>query len=176
MDDEDDASLFRRAMNGVRERKASPRVSSISIHAPAPTPKQRHADDQQVLQEMLAEPDPDWLEHGETLLYRADGLPESVIRRLRRGNYRITRELDLHGLNRKMALEQVNQFLDECRDQRAHCIRIVHGKGNRSPNSGPVLKTLLDRWLRRRQDVLAFCSARPVDGGTGAVYVLLRSR
>ncbi|TJY60915.1 hypothetical protein E4T66_09675 [Sinimarinibacterium sp. CAU 1509] len=175
MDEEDDANLFRRAMTGVRELKASPRISPRT-QSPVPTPQQRHADDRRVLQEMLAEPDPEWLEHGETLLYRAEGLAESVLRSLRRGHYRVTRELDLHGLNRTQALSCVHQFLDECRAERAHCVRIIHGKGNRSPNSGPILKTLLDRWLRRRNDVLAFCSARPVDGGTGAVYVLLRSR
>ncbi len=173
MDEENDDSLFRRAMTGVRELKTSPRIASRT-RPPAPTPQQQRADDHQVLREMLAEPDPDWLEHGETLQYRADGLAESVLRSLRRGHYRVTRELDLHGLNRTQALSCVQAFLDECRDQRASCVRIIHGKGNRSPNSGPILKTLLDRWLRRRPDVLAFCSARPVDGGTGAVYVLLR--
>jgi DNA-nicking Smr family endonuclease len=68
----------------------------------------------------------------------------------------------------------VAQFIAECRDRDLRCVRIVHGKGNGSPNSGPVLKGLLDGWLRRRRDVLAYVSARPVDGGTGAVYVLLR--
>jgi DNA-nicking Smr family endonuclease len=55
------------------------------------------------------------------------------------------------------------------------CIRIIHGKGKRSRNNkGPVIKTKVNHWLRQRDDVLAFCSARPIDGGTGAIYVLLR--
>ncbi len=69
----------------------------------------------------------------------------------------------------------VNQFLADCQDRGVRCVRIIHGKGNGSPNTGPVIKALLDGWLRRRRDVIAFCSARPADGGTGAVYVLLRA-
>ena len=67
------------------------------------------------------------------------------------------------------------RFLAHCQDQSYRSVRIIHGKGNGSPNSGPVIKRYLDSWLRKRQDVVAFCSARPVDGGTGAVYVLLRA-
>jgi DNA-nicking Smr family endonuclease len=54
------------------------------------------------------------------------------------------------------------------------CVRIIHGKGLRSRHKGPVIKTKVNTWLRQRDDILAFCSARPVDGGTGAIYVLLR--
>lgn len=116
------------------------------------------------------------LEYGETLSYRADGVQEAVIRRLRRGHYRIDGNLDLHGYNRHQARLAVVDFLAECQGRMWRCVRIVHGKGNGSPNSGPVLKTHVDSWLRRRKDVIAFCSARPNDGGTGAVYVLLRAR
>jgi DNA-nicking Smr family endonuclease len=102
-------------------------------------------------------------------------LQDTVWRRLRRGAYRIGAELDLHGLNRERARLAVQEFLADCQERNLRCVRIIHGKGLGSPNTGPVIKSLLDSWLRRRRDVLAFCSARPQDGGTGAVYVLLRS-
>ncbi len=98
-----------------------------------------------------------------------------MLRRLRRGHYRVDGNLDLHGMNRARAQQAVAGVLADCAVRDRRCVRIVHGKGNGSPNSGPVLKRLLDGWLRRRRDVLAYCSARPADGGTGAVYVLLRA-
>ncbi len=171
---DDDADLFRRAMSDVRPRAPSAHVAAPPSR-PAPLPRSRLADDQAVLREMLHDPDPELLEHGETLQYRAAGLQDSVLRRLRRGHYRIERDLDLHGCNREQAHRAVTRFLAECQARDLRCVRIVHGKGNGSPNSGPVLKRLLDSWLRRRRDVLGYCSARPVDGGTGAIYVLLRA-
>ena len=172
---DDDSALFRQAMQGVRPRKPSARVAANS-RQPEPQPRQREADDRAVLAALLQEPDPEWLvEHGETLQYQAEGVQDGVLRRLRRGHYRVQRDLDLHGMNRAQAQLAVAQFIAECRDRDLRCVRIVHGKGNGSPNSGPVLKRLLDGWLRRRRDVLAYVSARPVDGGTGAVYVLLRA-
>ena len=63
--------------------------------------------------------------------------------------------------------------ITECRAERRLCVRIVHGKGHRS-DFGPVLKRMVDRLLRQLDDVLAFCSARQMDGGTGAVMVLLK--
>ncbi|MGH8519242.1 MAG: Smr/MutS family protein, partial [Panacagrimonas sp.] len=81
---------------------------------------------------------------------------------------------DLHGLNRDKARTTVVAYVAECRALDRRCVRIIHGKGNGSPNTGPVIKGQLDGWLRKLRDVLAFCSARPQDGGTGAIYVLLR--
>jgi DNA-nicking Smr family endonuclease len=84
-------------------------------------------------------------------------------------------ELDLHGLRADEAKRAIAAFLAEALARGARCVRIVHGKGLRSKGDGPVLKQRLDGWLRRRDDVLAFCSARREHGGTGAVYVLLRA-
>ncbi|HEX4896070.1 MAG TPA: Smr/MutS family protein [Solimonas sp.] len=170
---DDDDPLFRVAMNGVR-RAPPPQHVGLPLPRPLPLPRQSQADALQVMQELLAEPDYELLESGDTLQYRAPGVQEGVLRRLRRGHYRMQKELDLHGHNRAQAREAVTEFLAWCRDRDLRGVRIIHGKGNGSPNSGPVLKTYLDGWLRKRKDVLAFCSARPVDGGTGAVYVLLR--
>lgn len=170
----EDAELFRAAMQGVRPRGPSVRAQT-DTRRPEARARHREADDLEVLREMLLDPDPELLEHGETLQYRAPGVQDGVLRRLRRGHYRVERDLDLHGYNRDQARHAIVRFLAECQDRDQRCVRIVHGKGNGSPNSGPVLKRLLDGWLRKRRDVLAFCSARPVDGGSGAVYVLLRA-
>lgn len=171
----DDADLFRLATLGVRVQPPSQRYSERTP-PPAPEPRQRRADEQEVLRELLAEPDPDILESGDTLSYRAPGVQDGVMRRLRRGHYRLDAELDLHGLNRERARHAVAEFIHNCHARDRRCVRIIHGKGNGSPNSGPVLKALLGSWLARRKDVIAYCSARPVDGGTGAAYVLLRAR
>ncbi|MGQ0621177.1 MAG: Smr/MutS family protein [Panacagrimonas sp.] len=166
---------FRSAMAGVRRHAASDRVTRTS---PPPSPSPRHslADEAAVLAELMDGPDPDSFESGDTLTYRAPGVQERVLRQLRRGSFRLEAELDLHGLNRNAARAEVAGFLTDCRNLDRRCVRIIHGKGNGSPNSGPVIKQSLDGWLRKFRDVMAFCSARPQDGGTGAIYVLLRNK
>ncbi len=166
---------FREAMSGVRPHAAPDRLEPLA-RRPSTRPRSSEADEQAVLEEMMSDSlNPEDIESGDTLTYRGEGIQDSVWRRLRRGNYHIRAELDLHGLNRDAARQEVSEFLAACQNNDVRCIRIIHGKGRGSPNSGPVIKALLDGWLRRRKDVLAFCSARPHDGGTGAVYVLLRA-
>lgn len=170
----DDISLFRAALADVRPRGEPKRVSPLK-QPPPPEARQRTADDLDVLAELAIAFDPDDLDCGDTLAYRAEGVQEGVFRRLRRGQYRVQQVLDLHGLNREQARAEVATFLLQSQACDWRCVRIIHGKGNGSPNSGPVLKAHVDSWLRRRRDVLAFCSARRVDGGSGAIYVLLRA-
>jgi DNA-nicking Smr family endonuclease len=166
---------FRQAMSGVRPQAAPDRLEPLR-RLPSTRPLSTEADERAVLEEMMSDSlHPEEVESGDTLGYRGEGLPESVWRRLRRGNYHIRAELDLHGYNRDAAQRELAAFLAECQANDVRCLRIIHGKGRGSPNSGPVIKSLLAGWLRRRKDVLAFCSARPHDGGTGAVYVLLRA-
>lgn len=172
---DDDLALFREAVKDVRPSAPSEHVTLAGKRL-STRPRSLEADNLEVMKELLAEPMPELFESGDTLSYQAPGVQHGLLRKLRRGHYRIERELDLHGLNRDRAQAAVNQFLLLCHDQGLRCVRVIHGKGHGSPNSGPVIKTLLDGWLRKRRDVLAFCSARPVDGGTGAVYVLLRGR
>jgi DNA-nicking Smr family endonuclease len=108
------------------------------------------------------------------LSFHRAGVRVQVMRRLRRGLYPIEDELDLHGLNQTAARDSLADFIARSRDAGRRCIRIIHGKGYRSGARGPVLKTAVDLWLRRHMDVMAFTSARPIDGGSGALYVLLR--
>jgi len=109
----------------------------------------------------------------ETLSYSASGLQHKVIKKLRRGQYTIEHELDLHGLTVIEARKALMGFLEKCETASLRHIIIVHGKGFGSRGK-PVIKPMINRWLRATDQVLAFHSAQPHDGGTGAVYVLLR--
>lgn len=175
-DHDADLELFRAAMQNVQPLTTD-ESPDIDSPRPAPVPLQRLADDRAVLKELLLPADgvsiPD-NETGEELAFLRPGLQQRVLRRLRRGHYRIATELDLHGMTVATAHNALTRFLHHCRRHDRRCVRIIHGKGRGSSNRGPILKGKVDRWLRQRAEVLAFCSARPVDGGTGAVYVLLR--
>jgi DNA-nicking Smr family endonuclease len=134
----------------------------------------RRADEALVLVDSLRlAPDELDVESGDELVFRREGVSDAVLRRLRRGEYAVRDELDLHGLSQEDARLALNAFLAECEAHGRRCLRVIHGKGNRSGERGPVLKSAVNRWLRRHGTVKAFCSARRNDGGTGAVYVLL---
>jgi DNA-nicking Smr family endonuclease len=98
--------------------------------------------------------------------------------RLRAGGISWQDHLDLHGMTRPEAREAVESFLGSARSRALSCVLIVHGRGKGSEGGTPVLKEKLVAWLTREGSlgarVLAFTSARPCDGGYGAVYVLLR--
>ena len=115
-------------------------------------------------------------ETGEELIYLRSGLARQTLKRLRRGHWVIQDELDLHGLTSVEARALLVEFLNVCVRSGVRCVRIIHGKGLRSRNREPVLRTKVANWLIQRDDVLAFCQARQVDGGSGAVVVLLKSK
>jgi DNA-nicking Smr family endonuclease len=108
------------------------------------------------------------------LSFQRGGVRIQVMRRLKRGLIPVDDELDLHGLTQTAARDALADFIAGSRDSGQRCVRVIHGKGYRSGARGPVLKTAVNLWLRRHIDVIAFASARAIDGGTGAVYVLLR--
>lgn len=170
---EADQALFRETIGPVR-RLHCDRIET-AVDRPSPQPRSTENDERQVLHELLTGPwAPDELDTGEELYYCRSGIQRGVLRKLRRGHYRIHAELDLHGMNVAAAHSALGVFLYGAKRQQLTCVRIIHGKGKRTRHKGPVLKAKVNHWLRQRDDVLAFCSARPVDGGTGAVYVLLR--
>lgn len=169
----EDKALFRAAVADAAPLRHQQALSPPP--APPPVPRQRQADEEQVLEDMLSDSlDPAELETGEELLYCRSGLQHSVLRKLRRGQYSVGAELDLHGMRVEEARQALSAFLQHALSSDTRVVRIIHGKGNGSLNKQPVLKGKVNHWLRQRIDVLAFCSARPVDGGTGAIYVLLR--
>lgn len=107
----------------------------------------------------------------------AEGLDRRILRSLKRGDYAVHGHVDLHGMTRETAREAVETFIADARRRGHRCVLIVHGRGLHSKDQIPVLKGLLKSWLERgriAKSILAFCTARPHDGGAGAVYVLLR--
>lgn len=171
---DDDDQLFRESMRNVRPLQDD-RHQPKPAKRPKPVPRQTLKDEQQVLDDMFSDA---WkaedVETGEELLFARTGLQQRVIKQLRRGHYRIDAELDMHGMTVDEARLALTDFLKHCLANAARCVRIVHGKGHGSLNKLPVLKNKVNSWLRQRDEVLAFSSARPDDGGTGALYVLLK--
>ena len=171
---DDDVHAFRRAVADVRPLTPRSRVAE-SRARPRPHARFTRAEREEVLRESLVAPvDPAALETGDHLAFRRPTVREEVLRKLKRGQFAVEAEIDLHGLGRHAAHEALREFLNDCVRRGLRCVRVIHGKGLRSGPGGPVLKHVVDHWLRRIENVVAFASARPVDGGTGAVYVLLR--
>lgn len=170
---DEDIRLFREAAAGAKPLRAKKRTAPRKTK---PLPRARFADAEKraVMEEALRLDlqDRDAFT-GEELWYARPGVQHALMRKLRRGQFSTKAELDLHGLRSEDARLAVAGFLYEAAGRRLRCVRIVHGKGRGSGPKGPVLKQRLANWLRQRRDVLAFCSARPVDGGSGALYVLL---
>jgi len=175
-DDDREAREFREAMRDVRRL---PRAGKTERAGPKPPAKARftRADQVEVLRESLLPPaDEALLTTGDELSFRRPHIPEAVLTQLRRGAFVIDSEIDLHGMTGAEAKAALRAFIAECVEQRQRCVRVVHGKGRRSGPRGPVLKNVVNHWLQRADDVLAFGSARAVDGGSGAIYVLLKAK
>ena len=172
-DRDEDGDLFRRAVAGVKPLQSEKEVTERP--KPAPVAKFTRADHRAVLEESIADNRGGELETGEELNYARPSVKERTVRKLRRGQLSIEAEIDLHGLTADEAREALKAFIQESVDRDLRCVRVIHGKGLRSGSKGPVLKPKLNLWLRRWNSVLAFATARPVDGGTGAVYVLLKT-
>jgi DNA-nicking Smr family endonuclease len=174
-DTDDTGELFRKATRDVK--RLPTKTAVVSKPKPKPLARFTRADNRAVLQESL-EPntDPALLETGDEISYRRSGIPDAVLRKLRRGHFSVDAEIDLHGLTSPQARNALREFISYELTRGARCVRVIHGKGLRSGPRGPVLKNVVNVWLRRAEVVLAFGSARPLDGGSGAVYVLLSDR
>lgn len=178
-DASEDATLFREAVRDVKPLGRPTQTGDTLARRsrrPRPTARFTRADRLAVLEESLHDEaiDPD-LASGEELVFHRAGIPSGVLRRLRRGDYRVQGEIDLHGLTVTEAKQALREFLAQALIRQWRCVRIIHGKGLRSGHRGPVLKGMVGSMLRKVGPVLAYVSARQVDGGTGAVYVLLSS-
>lgn len=179
MSDEPDDELhaFREAMRDVRRLKRTGGGRPPSAPKPPPQARFTRADQRAVLRESLLPPNDDLSpENGDELNFRRPHIPQSVLVKLRRGHYVVDAEIDLHGLSGAEAKAALREFIVDAVARRLSCVRVIHGKGRRSGPRGPVLKSVVNQWMQRADDILAFSSARSVDGGSGAVYVLLRRR
>ena len=170
-----DRALFHSSVGNVK-RIIDDRAETRKPAPPA-VPQQLQLDEQQAVADLLSDHyDPAQLNLSEAVSFQRPGIQHSVMRKLRRSQYRICAELDLHGLIVVEARQALVTFLHQAKTQQHRCVRIIHGKGRRSSNKGPVLKPLVAHWLTQRDEVLAFCTAPPNGGGTGAVDVLLKNR
>lgn len=170
-------TAFARAVGPVRPLSAHGRVHG---HAPrpAPQPRQREADERAALREALSdEVDVEsLLLTDDGLSFRRPGIALDVLTRLRRGQWAIQAQIDLHGLRRDEAREQLGDFVRQALQRGQRCVRVVHGKGLGSPGREPVLKAKVQRWLAQRIEVIAFTQATAAEGGAGALIVLLERR
>lgn len=166
--------LFANAVGTVLPLRQVP-VATATAARPAPVPQQRARDEAQVLEDSISDEFDveSLLETDDSLSFRRPGVGPEVVRKLRRGVWATQAKLDLHGLRRDEARDQLAAFLRTAMQAGLRCVRIIHGKGNGSPGRQSVLKTKVRGWLVQRHEVIAFTQARPVDGGQGALMVLL---
>lgn len=172
----DPAALFRHVAGEVAPLKDK-NLAPLDRPLPPPRPRLREEDEREVLREALESPISfeDRLDMGDEAAYLRVGLPRRVLTDLRRGRWVVQGELDLHGLTRDEARASLAQFIALALQQGRRCLRVIHGKGHGSPGRIPVLKHLSRGWLAQREDILAFCQAKPHDGGDGALLVLLQA-
>lgn len=174
-DSDDEASLFRKAVHDVEPLPAADKV----IHSrklPRPIIKRAPRD-------RTSAPDSSFPDHnnlpemeaGDEHSFLRSGVSRKTIKQLRRGHWKINAQLDLHGLTRDEALQELGEFLNTCNKRGFRCVQVIHGKGLNSKDHEPILKTMVWSRLTQHNYVLAFCQAGPADGGSGAVLVLLKT-
>jgi DNA-nicking Smr family endonuclease len=171
---EDELALFREAVRGATPIRPAQRVLRRG-KPPPPVPVQSLLDGHEAIAESLEArlSEEQAVDTGQEPSYLRPGLGRDVLRRLRRGHWVVQDVVDLHGLNREQARESLAEFLGRCQRRGLRCLRVVHGKGLRSPGKEPVLKGKVQLWLTRREEVLAYCEAPANQGGSGALLVLL---
>jgi DNA-nicking Smr family endonuclease len=169
-------NLFTRAAGKVEPLRHHGRAH-LRPEPPAPVAVQRKLDDERVLREAISDEfdASTLLDVDDALSFRRPGVGLDVTRKLRRGEWTIQREIDLHGLRREPAREALAAFLRDAQRDGVRCVRVVHGKGLGSPGKTPVLKGKVHGWLVQKNEVLAFVQARADEGGAGAVVVLLKA-
>jgi DNA-nicking Smr family endonuclease len=170
-------TTFARAVGEVQPLPEPGRVHG-HLPRPEPLPRQREADERAALREALSdEVDVEsLLLTDDGLSFRRPGLNPDVVTRLRRGQWSIQAQIDLHGLRRDEARDQLGAFVRQSLRSGCRCVRVVHGKGLGSPGGEPVLKAKVQRWLAQCAEVIAFAQATGAQGGAGALVVLLERR
>ena len=170
--DQDDIDLFRQEVGDV-EHIRQDKIIPVTTASGVTTPRNVTIRDSDInLADIYAHHEEVGSE--EALRFRRSGIQERQLSKLGNGKIKIDAELDLHGMIIPIAHQALVDFINDCLSYNIRGARVIHGKGWSSKHHKPVLKTKLNHWLRDMDDVLAFCSARTEDGGTGALYLLLR--
>ena len=171
---EAERNLFTRAVGKVAPIANQERVWSPP-QRPSTHPLQQDLDNEAVMHESMSD-DFDistLLDADDQLSFRRPGIGTDITRKLRKGEWSIQGQIDLHGLRSDEARNAMGQFIRDAKRMGWRCVRVVHGKGLGSPGKEPVLKSKVQRWLVQKNEVLAFVQAKPSDGGGGALLVLL---
>jgi len=168
-------NLFTRAIGATQPLPRRNAVVALAPEPPAPIPVQHQLDEQRVLRESLSDEFDvtTLLDVDDAMSFRRPGIGTDVTARLRKGDWAIQAQVDLHGLRSDEARETLGGFIRNAYKQGLRCVRVVHGKGLGSPGKQPVLKTKTQRWLIQKNEVIAFVQAKPAEGGAGALVVLL---
>ncbi len=169
---EEDSTLFRQTIGKVKSVE-SDNILLTSKNKPKPYPKQKKLEIDDIFENPVAS-ETEKIYQQDSISFLAPGLQKKVLKKLRKGHFGLDASIDLHGLTSREAKHQLSKFLHFSVEDGCRCIHIIHGKGYRSPDNLPVLKNEINLWLRQHKDVQAFCSTPPKDGGTGAVFVLLK--
>lgn len=175
VDSNDETSIFRQAVQGVEPLPATDKVVH-SRKLPRPIIKRALHDRVSTSDSSFSNQNnlPE-MEAGDEHSFLRSGVSRKTLKQLRRGQWKINAQLDLHGLTRDEALPELEEFLDTCNKRGFRCVQIIHGKGLNSKNREPILKTMVWSRLTQHNYILAFCQAGPSDGGSGAVLVLLKT-
>jgi len=173
---EADKNLFSRAVGAVQSLPDKKQVVPKAVPVP-PLALQRQKDDEAVLRDALSDEFDvsTLLDTDDMLSFRRPGIGPDVTHKLRKGEWSIQKEIDLHGLRSDEARLALATFIREAHKQGLRCLRVVHGKGLGSPGKTPVLKSKVHSWLVQKNQVMAFVQAKPAEGGAGALVVLLKS-
>jgi DNA-nicking Smr family endonuclease len=177
-----EAGLFRNALGGVKKIAQSDRYvpnapASVNVTAKPAKARTQAEDDAAVLRESLSDAfEVDHLlEDDPSLSFTRAGIGSDVVRKLRKGAWPVQDELDLHGMRRDTARDQLGDFLGRAAKRKLRCVCVIHGKGLGSAGGEPVLRSMVHSWLEQKDDVIAFCAAN-VDGRShGALLVLLKA-
>ena len=166
--------LFARSVGTVHPLRDSG-LAEIDLPRPEPHPRQRDLDEQAALAESMSDEVTveSLLLTDDGLSFRRPGIGADVVTKLRRGDWALQGQIDLHGCTRDEAREVLAGYISDSHRLGKRCLRVVHGKGNGSPGRQPVLKARVQRWLAQCGEVIAFSQASGPQGGAGALMVLL---
>ncbi len=168
----EDSALFRQTIGKVEVVETDTLLLSAN-KKPKPFPKEKTLKTITKF-EPSADLEIEKLYQEDSLSFIAPGLQKNVLKKIRKGYFGLDASIDLHGLTSQEAKHQLAKFLHYSIEDGYRCVHIIHGKGYRSSNDQPILKNDINVWLRLHKNVQAFCSTPPKDGGTGAVFVLLK--
>lgn len=168
-----DNALFRKAMQDVIPL-STPNRKEFNNRRVVAVPRKRKPNIEHDGDDIFSDSPSVSIESGDDWSFARPGVSKQTLRRLRRGYWPIQDNLDLHGFSRDIARQQLATFLMECIERQLRCVRIIHGKGLSSPNRESILKKQIGHWLAQHPSVMAFYQAKPSDGGSGAILLLLR--